>query len=489
MEEINLKEFWDYYKRYLAFVIIMIVLAVGAMVSYDLFLKKPMYSTSTTILLVQADDNSGSSIEQNDIALNQKLVSTYSQIIKSRLVVSQVIDNLDLNYSYNELSGRISVKAVDDTEILKITVTDAEGEQAMRIANELSSVFSKEVREIYNIDNVSVIDVAILPTDPSNIHLVKDIIIAFAVGLVLSSGIVFVIFYFDDTLRDVDTLEKELELPVLAKVFKTKEECELIVDEKPNSPTAEGIRNLRTNLQFSSVDEDLKSVLITSSVPSDGKSYVSSNLAISFAQAGKKVLLIDCDLRKGRQHNLFNISGHKGLSNLLIGDISTYNDYIVKTDIKNLFLMSRGTVPPNPSELLNSKKNEKLMDILKNRFDIIILDGAPISGLSDSLILSKLVDETIIVSSINHTPKSELVNAKKALENVGAKLAGSVANQVVSKRGQYGGYYYYYGDRKEITSKEVREAEEHFDEVDEQVNIVRKISTPKKTKEKKEESK
>ena len=98
MEEINLKEFWDYYKRYLAFVIIMIVLAVGAMVSYDLFLKKPMYSTSTTILLVQADDNSGSSIEQNDIALNQKLVSTYSQIIKSRLVVSQVIDNLDLNY-------------------------------------------------------------------------------------------------------------------------------------------------------------------------------------------------------------------------------------------------------------------------------------------------------------------------------------------------------------------------------------------------------
>ena len=489
MEEINLKEFWDYYKRYLAFVIIMIALAIGAMVSYDLFLKKPMYSTSTTILLVQADEKSGSSIEQNDIALNQKLVSTYSQIIKSRLVVGQVIDNLDLKYTYNELSGQISVKAVDDTEILKITVTDAEAEQAMRIANELSSVFSKEVRSIYNIDNVSVIDVAILPATPSNMHLVKDIIIAFAVGLVLSSGIVFVIFYFDDTLRDVDTLEKELELPVLAKVFKTKESCELIVDEKPNSPTAEGIRNLRTNLQFSSVDEDLKSVLITSSVPSDGKSYVSSNLAVSFAQAGKKVLLIDCDLRKGRQHNLFNISGHKGLSNLLIGDISTYNDYIVKTDIKNLFLMSRGTIPPNPSELLNSKKNEKLMEILKNRFDIIILDGAPISGLSDSLILSKLADETIIVSSINHTPKSELVSAKKALENVGAKLAGSVANQVVSKRGQYGGYYYYYGEGGHVSSKEVREAEEHLEEVDEQVNIVRKISAPKKTKEKKEETK
>lgn len=486
MEEINLKEFWDYYKRYLAFVIITIALAIGAIAVYDTFFKKPMYSTSTTILLVQADDNKGSSIDQSDITLNQKLVSTYSQIIKSRLVVSQVIDNLDLKYSYNELSGRITVKAVDDTEILRITVTDANAEKAMNIANELSKVFSNEVKQIYKIDNVSVIDVAILPTSPSNIHIVKDIIIAFAIGLVVSSGIVFVIFYFDDTLRDVDTLEKELELPVLAKVFKTKDSCDLIVDEKPNAPTAEGIRNLRTNLQFSSVDKDLKSVLITSSVPSDGKSFVSSNLAVSFAQAGKKVLLIDCDLRKGRQHNTFKISGHKGLSNLLIGDISTYNDYVVKTDIKNLFIMSRGTIPPNPSELLNSKKNEKLIEILKNRFDIIILDGAPISGLSDSLILSKLVDETIIVSSINHTPKSELINAKKALENVGANVAGSVANNVVSKRGQYGGYYYYYGEGGHISTKEVREAEEKLDEVDDQVNIVRKISAPKKESKKEE---
>ena len=484
MEEINLKDFWEYYKRYLAFVIIVVIAAITMMVCYDTMFKTPMYSTSTTVLLVKDEKSETSSINQNDITINQKLVSTYSQIIKSRLVLEQVIDNLRLDYSYNDLAKEVSVHNVEDTEILRITVTDESAGKAALIANEISSIFEKEVMQIYNMNNVSVIDVAIVPTNPSNMHLVKDIVIAFAVGLVLSSGIVFVIFYFDDIVRDTDTLEKELDLPVLAKVFKSKEDTELVVDERPNSPTSEAIRNLRTNLQFSSIDEELKTILITSSVPSDGKSFVSANLAVSFAQSGKKVLLIDCDLRKGRQHTLFNVDGHKGLSNLLIGDIGTYSDYVFNTNIKNLSIMPRGTLPPNPSELLNSKKNEKLVGILKNKYDIIILDGAPITGLSDSLILSALVDKVIMVSSINHTPKTELVNAMKALENVGAKVAGSVANQVSSKRGTYGGYYYYYGKEDGSSKKHSKKKKEEtvVDEepVDDKVNVVKKISSPKK---------
>lgn len=449
MEEINLKEFWDYYKRFIKYVVIAVLLCAILMFAYSSWIKKPMYSTSTTVVLVKNDEgttsSSNSSIEQSDIVLNQKLVATYRQIIKSRLVVGQVIDELGLNYSIDKLSSRITVQAVDDTEILKITVTDANYDKAARIANKLTEVFDKEVTKIYNINNVSVIDVAEANTTPSNIHTLKDTVIAILVGFVLSSGVVFVIFYFDDILRDSDTLEKELELPVLAKVFKDHDGIDLIVNDKPNAAASESIRNLRTNLQFSSIDEELKTILITSSVPSDGKSFVSANLAVSFAQAGKKVLLIDCDLRKGRQHKIFGVSGHQGLSNLLIGDIGTYTDYIVKTEIKNLSLLPRGTFPPNPSELLNSKKNSTLLKILKNKFDIVILDGAPITGLSDSLILSSLVDKVILVSSINHTPKTELVAAKKALENVGANIAGSVANNVVAKRGTYGGYYYYYG--------------------------------------------
>ena len=126
-------------------------------------------------------------------------------------------------------------------------------------------------------------------------------------------------------------------------------------------------------------------------------------------------------------------------------EIIFFGDYIFKTNVKNLFLIPRGTFPPNPSELLNSKKNKTFIDIVSKKYDIVILDGAPLTGLSDSLILSSLVDTTLIVTSMNHTPKTELLNAKKALDNVGANIAGTVANNVVAKKGSYGGYYYYYG--------------------------------------------
>ena len=330
------------------------------------------------------------------------------------------------------------------------------------IANKLASVFDKEVSEIYNINNVSILDEAIVVENPSNIHTLKDAVIAGLIGFVLSSGIVFVIFYFDDIIRDSSTLEKDIELPILAKVFKDKQKIELVVDEKPNAAATESIRNLRTNLQFSSVDDVMKTILITSSVPSDGKSFISANLAISFAQTGKKVLLIDCDLRKGRQHKMFGVSGHQGLSNLLIGDIGNYSEYIAKTRVKNLYLLPRGTFPPNPSELLNSKKNSALIEILKKRFDVVILDSAPITGLSDSLILSSIVDKVLIVTSVNHTPKTELLNAKKALENVGANVAGIVVNNVVGKRGSYGGYYYYYGYSDNPSKEREKEKEKEI---------------------------
>ena len=463
MEEINLREFWDYYKRYLVFIIISIIVCGGLMFSYSSYFKKPTYATYTTVILVRENDTTSTSTTSDlsqDITLNQKLVSTYSEIVKSRLVLEQVIDSLELDYSYDSLSKKISVSSVDDTEILKIVVTDKNADTAVSIANKLTEVFGSEVSKIYKIDNVSIIDKAKVNDTPVNIHTLRDTVIACIVGFVLSSGIVFVIFYFDDVIRDPDTLEKVVDLPILAKVYRDRDKIDLLVSERPNAAATESIRNLRTSLQFSSIDEKLKTILITSSVPSDGKSFISANLAISFAQTGKKVLLIDCDLRKGRQHNIFGVDGHKGLSNLLIEDIGNYSDYIVKTNIKNLSLLPRGTFPPNPSELLNSKKNGTLIGILKNRYDIIILDGAPVTGLSDSLILASLVDKTIIVSSINHTPKTELISAKKTLEGVGANIAGTVANNITAKRGTYGGYYYYYGYSDNTEESKKKEASE-----------------------------
>ncbi len=454
MEEINLKEFFNYYRKYILIIVVVAAILVVGITVYNLHIKTPLYTTKTSIVLVknentQTNTKNNSSItdpdtiDVNTITLNQKLVATYRKIIKSRLVLEQVVNKLNLNYSFRGIDKEVSVNAVDETEILEISVSDEDPKVAASIANTIVEVFAKEVGEMYNINNVSVLDKAQIPTGPSNNTIIRDIVLAVFVAVAGCSAIVFIIYYFDDTLRDTETIESEIEMPIIAKVFRDDSGIDLIVDKKPKAYASENIRTLRTNLQFASVDEEMQTLLVTSTLPGEGKSFVSANLAVSFAQAGKKVLLIDCDLRKGRQHKIFKVSGKKGLSTLLLGDVKSFGDYVNATKIEGLYVMSRGVFPPNPSELLSSKKNEALLKELKKHFDIIILDGAPCSGLSDSLVLSSLVDKVVLVSSVNYTPKTELKNTKKALENVGANLAGCVANNIRIKKDSYGNGYYY----------------------------------------------
>lgn len=453
MEEINIKDFLQYLRKYIIIIVFIVVFFIVGITFYDINIKTKLYTTYTTIVLAKNESNNSynldNTINQNDIILNQKLVSTYRQIVKSKLVLQQVIKVLNLKYSYEELYKMVNVSALENTEILKISVNDTFPEAAALIANTIAIVFEKEVTSIYKINNVSIIDKAEVPSNPSNSHLVKDIFIVALASCMFCVGGVFIIFYFDDRLRYSEKIEEEIGMPIIAKVFKDNNQNELIVENKPNSYTSESIRNLRTNLQFSSIDNDLKTVLVTSTFPSEGKSYISSNLAISFAQTGKKVLLIDCDLRKGRQHDIFNLANNRGLSNMLIDTKKEQFKYFYKTSIKNLFVTPRGICPPNPSELLNSKKNAEFIEFAKGEFDIIILDGAPCSGLSDSLILGSLVDEVILVSSDNYTPKTELKNVKKSLENVGAKIAGCVINNIkvggIIYKKHYYGYGYKYG--------------------------------------------
>lgn len=217
---------------------------------------------------------------------------------------------------------------------------------------------------------------------------------------------------------------------------------DLVVASSPKALISEGFRTLRTNLQFSTVDEELKTIAVVSSMQGEGKSFVSSNLACAFAQAGEKVLLIDCDMRRGRLHKVFNVSNDGGFSNLLISDIREYENYIRKTEIKNLSVLPMGAVPPNPAELLASSKNEKLMEIFKDKYDIIIYDCVPVTGLTDSLIMAKLVDKTIIVSAAKLTPLELLQNTKKSLINVGANIAGVVFNRVETDGSIYANKYY-----------------------------------------------
>lgn len=214
---------------------------------------------------------------------------------------------------------------------------------------------------------------------------------------------------------------------------------------KKNTAFNEEIKKLRTNLKFS-LNGEVKVVCITSSVPGEGKSLISANLSASFAQYDEKVLLIDCDLRKGRQKQKFNIPSDKsaGLSNLLINRYweNEYKNYISPTKIQNLFVIPTGPYPPNPSELLASEVFIKIIEKLRQEYSMIILDCPPLEGLNDTLVVSLIADTTVLVTKYKQTPIKLLEKSKKSLDNVGSKIAGVVLNQVEQGTNSY--YYGYY---------------------------------------------
>lgn len=451
MEEINLKELFDYFIDKIKYIIIatLVCCLIGGI--YTKFLTVPMYKSSTTVIL--GSNQEGTGITQSDISINNNLVSTYAEIIKSRRVLEQVQKELNESYTYKELASEISVSSINNTQIIKITVEDNNALNAKIIANLVAKVFTVEVPELYNLDNVHILDVAIEEDEPYNINVAKSSIIGGLLGLVLSSGIFFVIYYFDRTAKSVEQVEEVLQMPILGSVEETKNlKEELVVATNPKELISEQIRTIRTNLQFTSADEKIKTILITSSIPSEGKSFISSNLATAFAQNNKKVLIVDCDMRKGRVNKIFKISNRIGLSNLLAykeDDEENLEDYVFKTKIDNLYIIPRGKVPPNPSELLNSQKTAKLISLLSEIFDYIIFDGPPVNGLSDSLIMSDFVDRTIVVTSLNSAPIELLESTKKMLTNVNAKVAGVIVNKVPRRKNSGKSYYYYENTEEE----------------------------------------
>lgn len=224
---------------------------------------------------------------------------------------------------------------------------------------------------------------------------------------------------------------------------------ELITKIDAKSPVSEVFRSLRTNIKYMSKSSSCQTILVTSTTQGEGKSWIVSNLAVTFAQTGKNVIIIDADMRRPRQNNIFGIDMFPGLSNYLAGMSSrgtdkniAVKDCIQATEIDNLYVLPAGNIPPNPSELLESTKTKELLNELKKIFDVVIFDGAPCLLVTDATIISRIVDSTILVASYKTTKIDELKDAKRRIEAIGGHVAGVVLNRTKLTKKKYENSYY-----------------------------------------------
>ena len=440
-------------KMLIAFILIVFTL-LGYLYSFEYVV--PKYKSTLSLLLIPNTESETQTITNSDLTLNSSLISTYSNIAKNGKVLKKVINNLNLNMTEEELLSRLEVKNIKNTYIIEISVIHTNPKQARIINNELSKVFLEEIKDIYHLNNVGIIDAASLPKEAFNVNHVKNISIFFLMGLLVSVILVMLINFFDNTIETEEELEKYLQVKTLGSIPLNQNKKEEIIDKSDAKSYAnECINTIRTNILYMNGIKNAKTMLITSCMPGEGKSWVSANIAIAFSDINKKVLLIDTDLRRGRANKIFGINETKGLSDYLSSmtgnakeDLSLAKKYIKETKIPNLHLLTNGSIPENPSELLVSDKMKELMELLKNTYDIVIVDAPPSKIVTDGVILSTIADSTILVVNSAKTSISDLKEVKKSINLVGGEIIGAILNKVKISTKEYSQKYYYKSNKK-----------------------------------------
>ncbi len=329
--------------------------------------------------------------------------------------------------------------------------------------------------------NIRILDEAIEPGAPIKPNKRLNIMLGILIGLGLGFGVVFLIDYFDNTVRTIEEVEQlglnllgaipQIELNSKGDTFEGKNwpdsdvghviESKLVTHFDPKSPISEAYRILRTNLRFTRVvDESLKTVVITSAGPREGKSTTVANLAITLANMGSKVVLVDSDLRRPVIHSIFGMEKENGLTNYMI-DSMPFESILKPTMIENLTIVPCGLLPPNPSELLGSQKMDEFINQLKAKFDMILFDSPPVIAVTDAAVLSNKVHGVVMVISAGNTNRDAIGRSKSLLENVNARIVGAVLNNV-NVESTYGSsyyhyYHYYYGGKSKKSRKSAAE--------------------------------
>lgn len=313
----------------------------------------------------------------------------------------------------------------------------------------LRSYEELRLTELQSTDSITIIEEAEIPTAPVRPRVLVNTLLAAIVGAMLALGVIFLVEYLDDRIKTPQDLYAVIDAPLLGAIGRlpgkrrnkkndTAEET-LIVAHQPRHPIAESYRRLRTNLRFSSVNEPLRILLVTSAAPAEGKTTTAANLAVAVAQAGHKVVLVDADLRKPQLHKLFGLSKSPGLTDALLSEAEV-TFFIRETQIPNLQMITSGTIPPNPAELLGSQPMQRLLQQLQQTADLVIVDAPPLLAVTDAQVLVNHVQGVLLVVNAGSTSRAMLSSAAAALMQVEARLIGVVLNQLVRSPRSY--YYY-----------------------------------------------
>lgn len=453
-------------------ILLCVGLAVGSAVAVTVR-TTPLYRTTVGFFVSTSDGADASSNSAYTGSLfSQQRVKSYASIVSGPLVAEQVAD--DLGVPSEAVVGHVTARAVPDTVLLNVTITDASPIRALAIAQSVARLFPQlaDTLEKPSASTVSPVKVSViqepqLPTSAYSPRPVRNVGLALVLGLLLGVGLAVLREALDNTVKNPDDILQSTGAATLGAITYDPNASKkpLIVQDDPHSPRAEAFRQLRTNLQFVEVDEPLRSLTLTSSVPTEGKSTSACNLAITLAQAGVHVVLVEGDLRRPRIADYLGLEGAVGLTSVLIGRV-TLEDALQPFGDGTLQVLASGALPPNPSELLSSRGMRELVARLEADFDMVIIDAPPLLPVTDAAILATMTSGAVLEVKCRSTRREQLRRAAEALNAVDAKILGAILN-MIPRRGpdayhNYGGYGYgaYSGKSYRSNPKKLRMSDE-----------------------------
>lgn len=427
-------------KRFVLFFItfLVAVLAAFGVTSFT----TPTYESSTRLFVSTSGNDSTADLLTGN-SFTQQRVKSYADIVTSPAVLDTVVSELSLWDIQDKLADKIAASVPLNTVILEITVSDTSPYRAASIANSVAQSLQEVVSNLETIDptvaspvKLTIIQTGLPAKSPASPRPLLNLALGGLIGIALGFGLALLRENLDLRVRSLEDIpEKEGGVTnVLGGIVfdPSADTNPLIVHTSPKSTRAEAFRQLRTNIQFIEAAEGRKSITVTSSISSEGKSSTIANLAIAMADTGAKVLLIDCDFRKPKMHKYFSIEGAVGLTNLLIGQVSA-SDVIQRWGKKNLDLLPAGQVPPNPSELLGSEAMRQFLANAEQVYDVVLLDSPPLLPVTDAAILSKMTGGVALVVAVGRTTKPQLSAAIGNIEAIGGRLLGFVMNKIPTK--------------------------------------------------------